>query len=161
MVVCNTLSGHPRRVAAAKLIFRPSVYAIIPSDGRIVLMTMQSTGQYGLPGGAIELGERREAALRREVQEETGLHVTVGRLLDVEETFFYYEPTRQAFHQFSFFYLCAPQTLSLCADDQVDDGEQPEATCPRWIDPYALRPHDIQGFGTVLFRLLPDVLPRS
>jgi 8-oxo-dGTP pyrophosphatase MutT (NUDIX family) len=161
MIVCNTLSGHPRRVAAAKLIFRPSVYAIIPSDGRIVLMTMQSTGQYGVPGGAVELGERREAALMREVREETGLQVTVGRLLHVEETFFYYEPTRQAFHQFSFFDLCAPQTLSLCADDQVDDGEQPEATCPRWIDPYALRPHDIQGFRTVLFRLLPDVLPRS
>ena len=160
MVTCNTLSGRPHRVAASELVFRPSVYALIPSDGRIVLVTMQSTGQYGLPGGAVELGERREAALMREVREETGLQVTVDRLLHVEETFFYYEPTREAFHQFSFFYLCHPQTHTLCADDQVDDGDLPEASCPRWIDPYALSPHDIQGFGAVLFRLLPDVLPR-
>jgi hypothetical protein len=81
MITCNTLSGHPHRVAASELVFRPSVYALIPSEGRIVLVTMQSTGQYGLPGGAVELGERREAALMREVREETGLQVTVGRLL--------------------------------------------------------------------------------
>ena len=160
MITCRTFFGHLHRVAAAELVFRPSVYALIPSDGCIVLVTMQSTGQYGLPGGAVELGERREIALTREVREETGLQVTVGRLLHVEETFFYYEPTRQAFHQFSFFHLCHPQSHTLCADDQVDDGELPEATCPRWIDPYSLSSPDIQGFGAVLFRLLPDVLPR-
>jgi 8-oxo-dGTP pyrophosphatase MutT (NUDIX family) len=142
MITCNTLFGRPHSVAASELVFRPSVYALIPY------------------GGAVELGERREAALTREVREETGLQVMVGRLLYVEETFFYYEPTRQVFHQFCFFYLCHPQTYTLCADDQVDDGELPEASCPRWIDPYSLSPHNIQGFGEVLFHLLPDVLPR-
>jgi 8-oxo-dGTP pyrophosphatase MutT (NUDIX family) len=161
MITCNTFSGHLHSVPASELIFRPSVYALIPSDGRLALVTMHNTGLYGLPGGAVELGERREAALTREVREETGLQVAVGRLLHVEETFFYYDPTRQAFHQFSFFYLCHPQSLTLCADDQADDGELPEASCPRWIDPYSLRPHDIQGFGDVLFCLLPEVLPRD
>jgi ADP-ribose pyrophosphatase YjhB (NUDIX family) len=160
MITCHTFSGHLHRVAASDLVFRPSVYALIPSNGRIVLVTMHSTGLYGLPGGAVELGERREAALTREVREETGLQVIIERMLHVEETFFYYEPTRQAFHQFSFFYLCHPQTHTLCADDQVDDGELPEASCPRWIEPYSLSPPDIQGFGAVLFRLLPEVLPR-
>jgi 8-oxo-dGTP pyrophosphatase MutT (NUDIX family) len=161
MITCTTFSGHTYRVPASELVFRPSVYALIPSDGRIVLVIMQSTGLYGLPGGAVELGERREAALMREVREETGLLVAVERLLHVEETFFYYDPTHQAFHQFSFFYLCHPQSHTLCADDQVDDGELPEASCPRWIDPYSLRPHNIQGFGEVLFHLLPDILPRD
>lgn len=160
MITCTTFSGDLHRVAASELVFRPSVYALIPSEGRIVFVTMHSTGLYGLPGGAVELGERREVALMREVREETGLQVVVGRMLHVEETFFYYERTRQAFHQFSFFYLCHPQTHILCADEQVDDGEEPEATRPRWIDPYSLSPPDIQGFGTVLFHLLPEVLPR-
>jgi 8-oxo-dGTP pyrophosphatase MutT (NUDIX family) len=160
MIACRTLSGRLHHVAASTLTFRPSVYALIPADGQIVLVTTRSTGRYGLPGGAVELGERRETALIREVREETGLEVTIDCLLHVEETFFYYEPSRQAFHQFSFFYRCTPQTRTLCADDQVDDGELPEASCPRWIDPYSLHPDDIQGFGDVLFRLLPDVVPR-
>lgn len=40
-------------------------------------------GQWGLPGGGIEDGEKMEAALRRELHEEVGLEVT-----DVESLFF-------------------------------------------------------------------------
>lgn len=40
-------------------------------------------GQWSLPGGAVELGETLEAAIVREIREETGLHVKPIRILKV------------------------------------------------------------------------------
>jgi 8-oxo-dGTP pyrophosphatase MutT (NUDIX family) len=161
MIMCESLYGQPYAVVPERLIFRPSVYALIPHAGKIVLITIRGTGKYGLPGGAVEPHERLEQALIREVREETGLAVSVERLLHFKETLFYYDPSDSAFHTLSFFFLCHSQTVTLIADELVDDGELPEAMCPRWINPYMLRPDEIQGFFTDVIALLPDVLPRN
>lgn len=61
----------------------PSVAAVI-RDGRDQLLLQRKAGGEGwsLPAGGIEPGEAPEAALRREVLEETGLRVTGHRLID-------------------------------------------------------------------------------
>lgn len=40
-------------------------------------------GLWSVPGGAVELGETTRAAAAREVEEETGIAIAVGRLLTV------------------------------------------------------------------------------
>lgn len=63
-----------------------TVDAIILKDGEIVLIQRKGEpfqGQYALPGGFVEYGETVEAALRREVFEETGLVVEVRSLVGV------------------------------------------------------------------------------
>lgn len=51
--------------------------------GRVLLV--REDGRWLLPGGEVEAGETLEAALAREVREETGIAVEVGALLAVTE----------------------------------------------------------------------------
>ncbi|MFQ5656758.1 MAG: NUDIX domain-containing protein [Candidatus Methylomirabilales bacterium] len=62
----------------------PSVSAVI-FDGpkKLLLIRRADSGEWGLPGGAVEIGESVEKAILREVREETGLNVEVIRLIGV------------------------------------------------------------------------------
>ncbi|MBI2016722.1 MAG: NUDIX domain-containing protein [Candidatus Rokubacteria bacterium] len=63
---------------------RPSVSAVIfDRRGRLLLQQRSDGGQWGLPGGSVEIGESLANAVRREVAEETGLAVAVRRLVGV------------------------------------------------------------------------------
>jgi 8-oxo-dGTP pyrophosphatase MutT (NUDIX family) len=70
---------------------RPSVSAVIFDRRRRLLLQQRSDGgQWGLPGGSLEIGESVTAGVIREVREETGLTVSVRRLIGV-----YSEPALQ------------------------------------------------------------------
>ncbi len=45
-------------------------------------------GQWSVPGGTIEVGETLEAGIAREVEEETGLTVDVGPIVEVFDRIF-------------------------------------------------------------------------
>lgn len=49
----------------------------------LLLMQRSDNGRWGLPGGYVERGESVAAAALREVQEETGVRVALGRLVGV------------------------------------------------------------------------------
>ena len=73
----TTYGGAPR-------LLRPSVAAaVFDGGGRILLHQRSDNGYWGLPGGALELGETLAAAVVREVAEETGYTVEVIRLVGV------------------------------------------------------------------------------
>ncbi len=64
------------------------VGALIFEDARVLLVKRGKEplrGYWSLPGGGVEVGEALEAAVRREVQEETGLEVAVGPIATVFE----------------------------------------------------------------------------
>jgi 8-oxo-dGTP diphosphatase len=55
---------------------------IFDDDGRILLVRENyDRRRYGLPGGAVETGEAPDAAVLREVKEETGLEAAVEHLI--------------------------------------------------------------------------------
>ena len=64
-----------------------SVVAVIIDEQERVLLTRRSIPPFKdmwvMPGGKIDLGEPIATALRREVDEEVGLEVEVGSLIDV------------------------------------------------------------------------------
>ncbi len=63
---------------------RPSVSAVIlDRRGAVLLQQRADGGQWGLPGGSVEIGESVTDATAREVREETGLRVATRRLIGV------------------------------------------------------------------------------
>jgi 8-oxo-dGTP pyrophosphatase MutT (NUDIX family) len=63
---------------------RPSVSAVIfDRRGRLLLQQRSDGGQWGLPGGSVEIGESVHDAVIREVREETGLTVRPRRIIGV------------------------------------------------------------------------------
>jgi len=50
---------------------------------RLLLMQRSDNGAWGLPGGYVEIGESVVQAAAREVLEETGVRIDVGRLVGV------------------------------------------------------------------------------
>lgn len=65
---------------------RLSVSAVVWRDANrreLLLMQRSDNAHWGLPGGYMEPGESIDAATAREVREETGVQVEVGRLIGV------------------------------------------------------------------------------
>lgn len=103
----------------------PGVGAIIFSEEDILLVRRgnePSKGRWGLPGGVVELGERVEDAIVREVEEETGLCVKPRRLLNVLDSITKDEEGQIQFHYILSEFLCEKTGGKLRASSDVSDA---------------------------------------
>jgi 8-oxo-dGTP pyrophosphatase MutT (NUDIX family) len=138
---CINNFGEDVDIPTSKFYFRPSAYGFIVRDGEILVMSNKSNDKLWFPGGGVEIHEKLEEGLKREVKEETGLEIEVGELVLTKESFFYYQPLDQAFHSFLFFYKCSPLTDNFLADEDVDDLESEK---PRWKSIKEIQKEDFQ-----------------
>jgi 8-oxo-dGTP pyrophosphatase MutT (NUDIX family) len=133
------------RDARKALGVRASVAAVIfDRRGRILLQQRSDGGQWGLPGGSVEIGESVAEAVVREVREETGLRVKARRIVGV-----YSNPTLQVvrypdgnvWHYITTCFECAVLggTLTTC-DETLALAYFPPGRLPRTL----LRNHRIR-----------------
>lgn len=71
--------------------WRPSAYALIEKDNKILMIKSKQHGKWELPGGEIGLNETLNDGLKREVFEETGYRITTSDKvpISIEDRFFY------------------------------------------------------------------------
>lgn len=75
-------TGNP--LPRAPDVIRPGTSAVIFDESGAVLLEQRSdNGFWGLPGGAVDVGESVAQAVMREVLEETGLQVRITRLVGI------------------------------------------------------------------------------
>ena len=119
------MSQQDFRTKVGNTVFGVRATALIVEEGKL-LVVEDEDGFYTI-GGAIQVGERTEEAVIREVKEELGVKAQAGQLAFVVENCF--EQDGVSYHNIEFHYLVnlledAPLTM------QEDEKRQP---C-EWID---------------------------
>ena len=105
----NYIQNIRKKVGKDKIILNFTC-GILSQSGKILLQKRAEKGTWGLPGGAIELGESAVEALVREFYEETGLKVAVKRLLNVYTKYSDSYPNGDEAQVLTILYLVASET---------------------------------------------------
>ena len=89
-----------------------SVAGVVLAGDRVLLVKRgraPAKGIWSIPGGAVEVGETLEDALKREILEETGLKVEAGPLVEVVERILVDDEGQVEYHYVILDYLCFGQ----------------------------------------------------
>ncbi len=99
------------------------VGAVVLEGDRVLLIRRAHEplkGHWSLPGGRVELGERLEAAIAREVREETGLEIEVGPIVEVLDRLDR-QPDGRVLHHFVLIdFVARPSGGTLCCASDAD-----------------------------------------
>ena len=146
----RNLFAEDRSVPGRKYPARPMVgVGGVVIDGERVLLVRRARaplqGEWSLPGGLVEVGERLADAVRREIAEETGLTVRVGGIVKVLDRITY-SKRRDAERRVKYHYVLVD---FLCHVERGQGDRTPRASsdagAARWVRrddlaEYRLRP---------------------
>ena len=105
---------------------------IVNSKGQLLIIREASTyeegtniGRYHMPGGRLNPGEAFQDGLKREVDEETGLKIEIGKPIYVGE----WRPVIKGVQNqiIAIFFVCKPLSKSIKLSEEHDNYQ--------WIDP--------------------------
>jgi 8-oxo-dGTP diphosphatase len=134
--VAPALVREPRTESARRYPSRPLVgvgAVVLSAAGDVLLVKRRHeplAGQWSLPGGMLELGESLETGVARELLEETGLHVSVGPVVEVFDRILFDDEGKVRYHFVLVDYLCRVRGGELAAGSDVEAAA--------WVHPSAM-----------------------
>ena len=100
------------------------VGGVVIHNGRVLLVRRASEplkGEWSIPGGLVELGEKLVDAVKREVLEETGLVIEPGEVLELFDSIWKDADGRYQYHYVLVDYLCRVISGELRAATDVSE----------------------------------------
>lgn len=124
-----------------QIVQRIATKAVIVNEQRQILILREATtyeegtnvGRYQLPGGRLDLGESYTDGLKREIGEETGLTIEIGKPIYVGE----WRPIIKGVqnHIIAIYFECKPLDRQVRLSDEHDDF--------KWVMPSEITQFDI------------------
>jgi len=120
------------------------VGAVVLDDHNRVLLAKRAheplKGEWSLPGGGVEVGETLEAAIAREVLEETGVAVEFGPVVEVLDRIEHAADGRVEYHFVIIDYVCYASSVALRCGSDAEDAA--------WVDREGLASYRITEKAT-------------
>jgi len=135
----NYINSLRQYVGNQPLIMVGSTVIVLDAQNRLLMMKRSDSGNWGVPGGAMELGETTEETARRELLEETGLEAGELMLFGVfsGKELYYRYPRGEEVYNVSIVYLAQDVlgTVKLSDGEHYDFQYFDLASLPEKISP--------------------------
>jgi 8-oxo-dGTP diphosphatase len=134
MKILTEIFRDPGLDLSGKTDHRSAVRAVVFRDRTLLMVYSPVNGDYKFPGGGVGKNEKHRYALKREVQEECGMHL-IDILQGIGSVVEYAVPMKSTFSVFkmtSSYYLC--EVDSDIFEQNLEPYEQELGFQPVWVD---------------------------
>lgn len=113
------------KIKTEKEEFHVRTCGVIKQEDKFLIMRVNETPYYHIPGGHIEIGEDSRETLIREIKEEIGCDVKEANLFAIQENF--WSKNNRKCHGIEFYYIIKPEQILKSKNYEkieIDKGEE-------------------------------------
>ena len=124
--------------------FHGRTCGIIKQENNFLIMRVNNTSYYHIPGGHIEIGEDSKQAIIREIKEEIGCDIQETSLFAIQENF--WTRNNKQCHGIEFYYIIKPKNkLDMKDYQRIENDKGKEKLLDfKWVTPEELKDIDLR-----------------
>lgn len=132
------------KIKTEKEEFHGRTCGIIQQEDSFLIMRVNKTPYYHIPGGHIEIGEDSEEAVIREIEEEIGCEVKETKLFVIQENFWIRD--NKKCHGIEFYYIIKPKEyLKIKGYSRIENDKGEERVLEfKWVNLKELKDIDLR-----------------